>query len=71
MQSSVKPHRKLLARVHRRNGLYLKRWGPHTARQIDLLVGLGLLDWCSSYSPKGCMHLTLTDRGRRLSYKKR
>lgn len=63
--------RKLLNRVHRRNGLYLKRWGPHVAREIDQLTRMGLLDWQSSYDPRGCMLLTLTDRGRRVSYKKR
>jgi hypothetical protein len=64
-------HLELLRRVHHRKGLYLKRWGPHVARQIDLLVSLGLMDWQTSYDPKGPMFLTLTDRGRRLGYKKR
>jgi hypothetical protein len=66
----VPGHMELLRRVHFRKGLYLKRWGPHVARQIDLLVSLGLLDWQTTYDRRGTMHLTLTDRGRRVSYKK-
>lgn len=70
-RGQVPGHIGLLQRVHRRKGLYLKRWGPHVARQIDLLVSLNLLDWQTTYDPRGIMLLTLTDRGRRLSYKKR
>lgn len=61
----------LLRRVHFRKGLYMRRWGPHVARQIDLLVSMGLLNWQTTYDLRGCMLLTLTDRGRRVSYKKR
>jgi hypothetical protein len=68
----VSNHQDLFARIHPRKGLRLKRWSPMVARQIDLLVGLNLIDWHFGVDhPRGLMHLTLTDRGRRLYYKYR
>jgi hypothetical protein len=58
----------LLSRIHPRKGLFLRRWGPHVARQIDLLVTLKLVDWeIDSEEARGLMHLTLTNRGRRIA----
>lgn len=69
-RARVQGYKQLFARIDRRRGLHLRRWGPHVARQIDLLVTLKLVDWhYGGDHPKGSMHITLTPRGRRLSYK--
>lgn len=61
-----------------RKGLVIRKWGPKTARKIELLCRRGLIDWQSapdSWPGRGRFHywhfggmlITLTDKGKRIA----